>query len=348
MVEHFSTNWEIIAKKKFALSDILITLGVNRKNATIHIEANEIMLIVQTQRKAGQIKVFSELSLNWDKYISIMGDNLIFSHLQNFYSDIPLLINAILAYAKNSAQPVWFNASIKADDFELTHENSVQVDKQFLLNTLFAKHGGSYFTAEGYIPYKTIPEHVANAVICTEDPNFGIHKGIDLYGIDLALLANFNSMKFERGASTITMQLVRNLFLNHDKNILRKVEECVIALLIENYFKIEKEDILELYLNLIEFAPNVYGLHHASLLYFGKPYSELSLTESLVLTYIIPRPKHFYEALLLKTEQLQKNLHLHIQRYARIMLRKGLIMYSDYNSISSTIVFSSQFGVIML
>jgi peptidoglycan/xylan/chitin deacetylase (PgdA/CDA1 family) len=217
-----------------------------------------------------------------------------------------------------------------------------------LLDTLFAKHGSSYFAAKDYIPYEKIPEHLINAVVCTEDPNFWAHHGIDPAFVGYAIATNLKSNRFERGASTITMQLVRNLFLNHDKNILRKAEECVIALLIENHFKIKKTDILELYLNLIEFAPNVYGLHNACQFYFGKPYNGLTLTECLALTYIIPRPKHFYEALPEKSEQLKKNLHLHIQQYANVMLRKKHITSDDFNNISNTVAFSSRFETLQL
>ena len=224
--------------------------------------------------------------------------------------------------------------------------NTHTIDKQFLLNTLFAQHGGNYFTADNYVLYNTIPEHLINAVICTEDPSLWTHRGIDPAFVGYALTANLKSKRFERGASTITMQLVRNLFLHHDKNIVRKVEECVIALLIENYFKIEKKDILEIYLNLIEFAPNVYGLYNACRFYFGKSYSELSLTESLVLTYIIPRPKHFYEALLEKSEQLKSNLYRHLQQYVTVMLRKRMITDNEFNSMNNTTTFTAPFGIL--
>ena len=352
-ISNFCTDFEAIAKKEFTLSDILITLGISRRKAAILVETNGISFLSNIYRKNGQIKVLSEISISWDSYISIMGDHLNFSYLKNFHSATPVLINSLLIFTKNREQSVFFNGILKADDFTLIpvkerKPSTLTIDKQFLLNILFAKHGRNYFSANNYVHYHKIPEYLINAIICTEDPGFWAHRGIDPAFVGYALTANLKSQRFERGASTITMQLVRNLFLNHDKNILRKVEECVIALLIENYFKIEKKDILEIYLNLIEFAPNVYGLHHACRFYFGKSYSELSLTESLVLTYIIPRPKHFYEALLEKSEQLRGNLHRHVQQYATAMLHKQFITPNDYNNISSTIVFSSQFGTITI
>ena len=350
---NFVADWNIVAKGLFTLSNVVITFGVNRKKSTLLIETNGITFSAQVKRNHAQIEVLAELCANWDNYILTLGNNLKFGYLKNFCSSSPVLFNAMLTYSRKSKQPTFFNASVIADDFTLTdrHNHQIALDvinKTFLLNTLYAKHGGDYFTANAYIPYEVIPMHFIHALICTEDPNFWSHQGIDIYGINLAMAANLNSMKFERGGSTITMQLVRNLFLDHDKNMLRKVEECVIALLLENYFNIDKKEILELYLNLIEFAPNVYGLHNASRFYFSKPCSELTLTESLALTYVIPRPKHFYEALLQKTEQLQKNLHRHIQKYANVMLRKWLISYNDYNIIHNIIEFSPRFGTLTL
>ncbi|MDR2584638.1 MAG: transglycosylase domain-containing protein [Prevotellaceae bacterium] len=341
----FCTDHKAITNKTFTLPNIVVTLGINRKRATILIETNGLSFLSNVSNKKDQIEVLSELSLNWNSYISIMGDNLICTHFKDFSSSTPVSANAILRIAKANPKQVWFNASIKSDEFELSNP---LIDKQFLLNTLFSKFGSSYFSLEDYTPYEKIPEHLINAIICTEDPNFLTHKGIDIYGINLAIAANLKSKKFEKGASTITMQLVRNLFLNHNKNILRKIEEGVVSLLLENYFKIEKKDIIELYLNLIEFAPNVYGLHNASRFYFDKPCHELSLSESLVLTYIIPRPKHFYDALLQKKEQLQNNLHQHIRQYASVMLRKWLISYNEHNNISNKISFSAPFDVLTL
>lgn len=80
-----------------------------------------------------------------------------------------------------------------------------------------------------------------------------------LYGLGIALRENIKSGKFIRGASTITMQVARNLFLTHHRNLMRKTEETIITLLLENYYEISKENILEFYLNLIEFAPGIYG-----------------------------------------------------------------------------------------
>lgn len=128
----------------------------------------------------------------------------------------------------------------------------------------------------------------------------------------------------------------------------RKAEEVIIALLLENYYKITKEEIMELYLNLIEFAPDVYGIKHACKFYFDKDLSQMTLTETIVLSYIIPRPIHFYEALLQKTEQLKRNLRHHICVYGNTMFKKGLISHQELESIDYSIRFSLKFGELLL
>lgn len=141
------------------------------------------------------------------------------------------------------------------------------------------------------------------------------------------------------------MQLVRNLFLHHGRTIMRKLEETIITILLENYFKIDKKTIFELYINVIEFAPKIYGIKEASSFYFNKNPSELTLLEDLVFTYIIPRPKLFFEALKSGSIQLQQNLWNHINMYSKIMLNKKLISVDDYYNIGHKVVFSKKIDV---
>ena len=125
------------------------------------------------------------------------------------------------------------------------------------------------------------------------------------------------------------------------------MEEAILTLLMENYYHINKNDIIELYLNMIELAPDVYGIEDGARFYFNKPANQLAISEIITLTYIIPRPKHFYEALLLKTEQLQHNLGRHITNYGGIALRKGIIS-SQEEINNDCIIFSKRFGVLPL
>lgn len=175
---------------------------------------------------------------------------------------------------------------------------------------------------------------------------FWEHKGVDVEFIGFALVTNLSEHRIARGASTITMQLVRNLFLSHDRNLFRKTEETVLALLLENYYKIDKKVILELYINVIELAPEIYGLAKGSLFYFAKEYVELTLIEIITLTYIIPRPKHFYEALLQESTQLKRNLYNHINKYLYVLLYKGLIGVNEYVDFGTELHFAKGCGIL--
>src|SRR6185436_3724617 len=121
-------------------------------------------------------------------------------------------------------------------------------------------------------------------IICTEDPSFYTHNGIDVYLLGYSITTNIINKKFLWGGSTITMQLARNLFLNHNNNIFRKIEELMLTLLMENIAGLSKERILEIYLNIIEWGPDIYGLKEASAFYFSRHPKDLNLTESLVLS----------------------------------------------------------------
>ncbi|HEU5292936.1 MAG TPA: biosynthetic peptidoglycan transglycosylase, partial [Cyclobacteriaceae bacterium] len=193
---------------------------------------------------------------------------------------------------------------------------------------------------KNFVSINLVPNHLIRAVLYGEDPNFYKHKGIDEIYVGLAIIANYTNRKFTRGASTITMQLVRNLFLTKEKSLYRKVEEIILAWHLEEIYKISKDRQLEIYLNIIEFAPGLYGIANASQFYFDKRISELTVLESLVLTYIIPRPKYFLEAVELKSTKLQRNLKKHVSFYSNIMFKKGVISELELKNLGNEIRFS--------
>lgn len=131
------------------------------------------------------------------------------------------------------------------------------------------------------------------AVLQAEDPFFMHHRGFLQESFRESIVKNYREHRFARGGSTISMQLVKNVFLNRDKTVSRKAEEALIVYLIENLGLVPKERMLEVYLNVIEWGPNVYGIGEASHFYFNKRPSQLTLPESLFLASIIPRPKGF-------------------------------------------------------
>jgi Transglycosylase len=199
-----------------------------------------------------------------------------------------------------------------------------------------------------FLPLDKISTDLKKVIICTEDPHYYTHKGIDSEAIFLAMASNIKSRKLSRGASTITMQVVRNIFLYHGKNFQRKIEEVILTWYLEEVFSIEKDRILEIYLNIIELGPGIYGVQEAAYFYFDKPANQLTLTESLALAYIIPRPKFFLEALKMNSPKLKKNLAAHIRHNSNVMLKKGIISLEEFENIQYKIMFAPNLGELNL
>lgn len=133
-----------------------------------------------------------------------------------------------------------------------------------------------------------IPSSVTKAFITLEDPGFLSHKGIIVQALQNSLTDNLKLGKFFRGGSTITQQLAKNLWLRRHKTLSRKVYETLLAIALESC--LSKEDILELYLNVVEFGPDLYGIGPASKHYFSKEVGDLLPEEAFYLAALLPRP----------------------------------------------------------
>ncbi|MCY1507032.1 Monofunctional biosynthetic peptidoglycan transglycosylase [compost metagenome] len=136
-----------------------------------------------------------------------------------------------------------------------------------------------------------ISPNFKSALLTSEDPSFFRHHGFVEESFRKSIAVNFKEKRFKRGGSTISMQLVKNVFLNRNKTISRKAEEVLIVWMIENNKLISKERMLEVYFNIIEMGQNVYGIGEAAWHYFGKSPAELTVGEGIFLANIVPRPK---------------------------------------------------------
>jgi hypothetical protein len=145
----------------------------------------------------------------------------------------------------------------------------------------------------GWVRYENISRYMEVAVLVNEDGRFFRHRGFDQEAISNSLRENLKARRFSRGASTVTMQLAKNLYLDRDKTLSRKLQEAVLTMLLEQ--ELPKEKILELYLNVIEFGPGIYGIGAAAQYYFDTTAAELSVGQALYLGSILPKPKshHF-------------------------------------------------------
>jgi len=144
--------------------------------------------------------------------------------------------------------------------------------------------------AQNFVPYKNIPLHLVDAVLTAEDGSFFYHNGFSPRHIKDSLITNIRAGRVVRGASTISMQLAKNLFLSRERTFSRKIEEALITMALEE--KLDKKRMLEIYLNIIEWGPDVFGIGPASSYYFNKPASNLTELESAFLASIIARPNH--------------------------------------------------------
>jgi monofunctional biosynthetic peptidoglycan transglycosylase len=149
-------------------------------------------------------------------------------------------------------------------------------------------HGRKPRRVQNIIPYSAISNSLKTAVLIGEDDAFFSHEGFDYERIKEALTVDWEKKRFARGASTITQQLAKNLFLSTSKNPIRKLKEAILTRRIEQ--TVPKRRILQIYLNVIEWGDNVYGAEAGARYYFGKSASQLSLNEAVLLAAIIPNP----------------------------------------------------------
>ena len=137
--------------------------------------------------------------------------------------------------------------------------------------------------------YARMSYHLKDAVRVAEDGSFWTHDGVDYQQVKESIEANLERREFARGASTITQQLAKNLFLSPSKNPIRKMRELLIARRLEA--ELTKQRILELYLNVIEWGDGIYGAEAAARKYFGKRAGELNAEESAMLAAVIINPR---------------------------------------------------------
>lgn len=177
----------------------------------------------------------------------------------------------------------WGNAHIDSLNYPFEYD---AYDDTILLRRIVVGTENPHF-----IPLADIPYVLKATVRNTEDPFFYKHNGFEEEAFKLSIVTNLKEKQFKRGASTISMQLIKNVFLHRKKTMNRKFEEIILVWLMEASGQVPKDRIFEIYLNVIEWGKNVYGIAEAANYYFGKDARELGLGESLFLSSIIPRPK---------------------------------------------------------
>jgi monofunctional biosynthetic peptidoglycan transglycosylase len=142
-----------------------------------------------------------------------------------------------------------------------------------------------------WVPYERVSNHLKRAVVAAEDAKFSEHEGFDWEGIQKALEKNQKKGRIVAGGSTITQQLAKNLFLSASKTPWRKVQEAVITLMLETVM--DKRRILEIYLNVVEWGPGVFGAEAAARHYYGLSAAQVSSEQAARLAVLLPNPRKF-------------------------------------------------------
>ncbi len=142
----------------------------------------------------------------------------------------------------------------------------------------------------GWVPLDDMSRHLETAVLICEDSRFHAHAGFDFRALENAIKDDLKAGRFARGASTVSMQLAKNLYLGMEKTLGRKLQEALLTMLLEQ--QLDKRRILELYLNVVELGPGLYGVGDAAQYYFATPARSLSLGQALYLASILPNPSY--------------------------------------------------------
>nr|WP_236049473.1 biosynthetic peptidoglycan transglycosylase [Hymenobacter negativus] len=243
-----------------------------------------------------------------------------------------------------------FDSSLRGKNFAVTSfgaENLNQLNTDFAY-TAYNDKGDSLRTFNvgpsnpDFTPYNSVSPYLRAAITTAEDPRFFSHKGFMEKAFVKSAIQNIKEHRFARGGSTISMQLVKNVFLSRQKTVGRKAEEALIVWLIENTHLVSKQRMFEVYLNIIEWGPSkyrwpsgkrgVYGVKEAALFYYGKHPDELSLAESLYLASIIPKPKfarYSFDAY----GDLRRSTRYFFRLIADIMATRNLISGNDRENL---------------
>lgn len=181
-------------------------------------------------------------------------------------------------------------------------------------------------STEGYwVKLEDIDEKLVQYIISTEDQHFYQHKGFDILRIAKVMFDNIKSGRITAGASSISQQYVKNLFLEFDQTWERKIEEAFLTIRLETHYS--KEEILEGYLNTIYFGNGIYGVKKAALYYFNKDISDISMEEAIVLAGIPKSPNNYNPVANLEASQKRFNL------VASTLFNNGVLDKEDFDNL---------------
>ena len=179
----------------------------------------------------------------------------------------------------------------------LPSESSLSLNsvKESSIQRLKQRYESPKKRAPQWTPLRDVHRDLLYAIVLSEDGRFFSHSGIDYDALIAAFAENIKSEQWRFGASTISQQTAKNVYLNNGKTLSRKFQELIITKRLEN--SLSKNEILEVYLNIIEFGPDIYGIHDACQYYFKKSPLEINAAEGAYLALLMPSPRKYHYTL---------------------------------------------------
>ena len=343
-ISNFTVNHPKIAKKdviiKNARFDYRFLFGSDFMSidSTSSAQLNNIKVRPFVEYNTEKDTIF-KLKLDIDKmkaqdFINSLPEGL-FTHFEGMEAEGNFDYKLDFKYNKNRPNALVFNSKINKKNLKITKYGQANLAK---LNGEFTYRAIDKGVAQrpilvgganpNFTPLGQIAPYLEKAVLTSEDPSFFNHRGFINEAFKQSIVKNIRTKKFSRGASTISMQLVKNVFLTREKTLSRKLEEILLVYILENNRIASKSRMLEVYFNVIEWGPNVYGIGEAATFYFQKKPIDLNLNECLFLASIVPKPKKFMWQF--DNEGRQKSYADKNQKFIKnLMLRRTLITAED-------------------
>lgn len=267
-------------------------------------------------------------------FVNALPDGL-FSHIKGMSASGSFAYRLDFIFNENHPDDMVFESTLEKENLKIIQFGEADLNK---LNREFVHYpieNGRPVrgitvgpTNPSFVPLENISAILQKTILTTEDPSFYWHRGFVTEAFRQSIAKNIRTGKFKRGASTISMQLVKNVFLTREKTMARKLEEILLVYILENNHISSKDRMYEVYLNIIEWGPNVYGIGEAAQFYFKKNPSELTLSECMFLANIIPSPKKFMWRFG-KDGQLRPYLEKSFRFVANKMINRGVLPPED-------------------
>ena len=341
--EQFSCGHPLLSDTLVSVPKAEALLNIDAGNGYLAIDSTSVIRIDKAEfqpfvflRYRDSIRYAFNITTPWqaaNDFFSFMPRGM-FASLHGLRAEGKLRYR--LRFAMDAANPeaLQFDSRMETNGFRITHFG--EADPRMLngpFTYTFYERGKAVRSIRvgaenpSFTPVHALPNALKQAVLAAEDPNFYGHRGFEPEAIRNAIAANYLAGRFRRGGSTLSMQLVKNVFLSRRKTLARKIEEVILVWMMEQQQLVPKERLFEVYLNVIEWGPGVLGIGEAAHWYFGKPASQVTEEEAVWLASIIPSPKRFASWFDADGNLVRSDLHLRV--VWQVMQNRGIAIPAD-------------------